>query len=143
MIIQDLSPLINDAEINYLCDLFLANLGFDLSSSHYRYFRNAVVISSRGFLKPTEIYTRLAACSDIGRADFLKHLRLALSSLPVPVHEAYNAAYVLGGDFRSPVMREGNIDSTITFLGAVFMYAIVSNYPKYELIVDRGQVEND
>lgn len=144
MIIETLDPLVNDAEINFLCDLFLANLGFDRTSKHYRHFRNAVVVSSHGFIKPAEIYTRLAECARIDRAEYMKHLRSALSSLPVPVHEAYNAAYVVGGEKRSPVMREGNIDNTITFLGTVFMYIVVSNYPKYELIVDKdGRSETD
>lgn len=134
MVIDKLDELLNDSEINYLCDLFLANLGFDRTSKHYRYFRNAVIISSHGFMKPADIYTALAECANIERADFMKHLRSALAALPVPIHEAYNAAYVSDGG-RAPVMRSGNIDSTIVFLGTVFMYAIVSNYPKYELIV--------
>lgn len=140
MIIEKLDPLLNDSEINYLCDLFLSNLGFDRTSKHYRYFRNAVIVASRGFIKPADIYTRLADCAGIERAEFMKHLRSALAALPVPIHEAYNSAYVVDGEARSPVMQPGNIDNTIVFLGTVFMYIVVSNYPKYELIIDNKKM---
>ncbi|MCH5161911.1 MAG: hypothetical protein J1G38_00280 [Clostridiales bacterium] len=139
MIIDKIDKLLNDAEINYLCDLFLANLGFDRVSPHYRHFRNAVILASRGFLRPAEMYTLLAECAGIDRAEYVKHLKSALATLPVPVHDAYNSAYASESGLDTPIMREGDLDSAVLFLGTVFMYIIVSNYPKYGLVTLNNQ----
>ena len=135
MTIDKIDKLLNDAEINYVCDLFLANLGFTRVSPHYRHFRNAVILASHGFLRPAEMYTQLAECADLDRADYIKHLKSALAELPVPVHEAYNNAYSTESGRNTPVMPVGNLDTTILFLGTVFLYIVVSYYPKYSLVV--------
>lgn len=138
MIIDKIDPLLNDAEINYLCDLFLYNLGFDRTASDYRHFRNAVILASRGFLNPSDIFTRLAQCASIPREKLMDKLDATLRSLPVPVHDAYNAVYVVF-DGRYPVMTKTDITGTVVFLGTVFMYLVDDDYPKFGRVILRDR----
>ncbi len=138
MTINKIDALLNDAEINYICDLFLFNLGFDRTSSDYRHFRNAVILASHGILKPSDMFTRLAECADIDRSDYMKKLNSVLTNLPVPVYEAYNAVYATFDDRRYPVMSKSDINGTVVFLGTVFMYIVVSYYPKYGRVIFRN-----
>ncbi len=141
MVIQKIDPLLNDAEINYLCDLFLSSLGFDMRSRHYRYFRNAVIVASHDIFRPRAIYAALAECAGTDRAAVADHIKTALRELPTPVADAYNSAFVArnsDGTCITPVMRDGlGPDGTIAFLGTVFLYIVVSYYPKYSFVVYR------
>lgn len=138
MTIGRIDALLNDAEINYLCDLFLSNLGFDRTSPDYRHFRNAVILASHGILKPAEMFTCLAECAAIARDDYMKKLDSALDKLPVPIYDAYNAVYMTFDDRRYPVMRKTDVNGTVVFLGTVFMYIVVSYYPKYGRVILRN-----
>ncbi len=135
MTIDKLDPLLNDAEINYLCDLFLYNLGFDCAAPCYRHFRNAVIVASHGILKPAEMFTRLADCAVIPREEYMHSLDVALNALPVPVYDAYNAVYTTFDDRRYPIMQKTDINGTVVFLGTVFMYFVTSYYPKYGRVI--------
>lgn len=138
MVIDKIDSLLNDAEINYLADLFLSHYGFDRSSTGYRYFRNAVILASHGLMKTSAAYPLLARCADVDVETFLAVLSDAVRSLPAPVYEIFNTVYSPSPDApmlsRITMKKSRDLGYTISFLGTAFLYLILSNYPKYDFV---------
>lgn len=143
MVIDKADALLNDAEINYLADLFLVHYGFDRSSLGYRYFRNAVILASHGVMSVAEAYPLLAACADTDVGTYVGVMSAAVAELPKPVASVFNAVFAPNDApferCEHIVMRERtDLGYIISFLGAAFMYLILSNYPKYEYVAVDG-----
>ncbi len=138
MVIDKIDSLLNDAEINYLADLFLAHYGFDRGSLGYRYFRNAVVFASHGLMPMSEAYPLLARCADADVETFLAVITDAVRALPSPVHDVFNTVFAPAPDAPKAshiTMRNSrDIGYIISFLGTAFLYVILSDYPKYGFI---------
>lgn len=141
MTIPRVDTLLNDQEINYLADLFLSCFDLDRSTRGYRYFKNAVILFSRGAWLPHEIYDYVAQTADTTRYDVRAVLKAALDGMSAPAYELFNAAYA-----PPPVQCEETVrriemgehldlDRTLSFLGSVFLYLIMTNYPKYSYVV--------
>lgn len=134
-----IDPFLNDAEINYLADLFLSCFPFDRGSRGYRYFKNAVVLSSRGLYSYSDMLPRLAACAGVDVAEYSAELTSAISALPAPPHELFNSYYsddlTSGRDVVRMPMSD-TPDRIVSFLGTAFLYILVSYYPKYGNVVD-------
>ena len=127
----------NDAEINYLADLYLACFKLDRSERAYRRFKNAVILTSDGSV------TFRDACRAIGEVEQKSENAVssaiirALKNLPAPAHEIFNATY-------SPSNDDGGVQSLIMppykdaadivmFLGTAFLYLRLVNYNKFDL----------
>ena len=80
----------NDAEINYLADLYLACFKLDRSERAYRRFKNAVILTSDGSV------TFRDACRAIGEVEQKSENAVssaiirALKNLPAPADEIFN-----------------------------------------------------
>lgn len=141
MTIPKVDPLLNDQEINYLADLFLSCFKLDRSTVGYRHLRNAVILFSHGAWLPHEIFGFISQTADTDKANIRAELKATLDSLEAPAYEMFNAAYA-----PPPVQCEETVrriemeddldlDRTLCFLGTVFLYLIMTNYPKYEYVV--------
>jgi len=147
MRITRIDPLLNDPEINFLADVFLTACGFDRTVRGYRLFRNAVVLFSHGLFPPDKAFGLLAECAGMPRGEYIKELETVLDDLPEPVHIAFNRAFVPEPE---PFARSSdhitmdddpNTEYIVTFLGTVFLYIVITNYPKYSYISFDGAAE--
>ncbi|MCM1367503.1 MAG: hypothetical protein NC184_01650 [Roseburia sp.] len=139
MTITSIEQLLNDQEINYLADLFLARFGLSRCSRRYRYFKNAVILFSHDFIDRDEAYNRLARCADMTPDAFKKELDAAISQMPAPVSEIFNRTFDPPSvPYQKPhkniTMTESDTDDALIFLGIAFLYIISTNYPKYEAV---------
>ena len=138
MVIDKIDSLLNDSEINFLADLFLAHYGFDRGSLGYRYFRNAVILASRGLMKTSEAYPLLARCADTDVQTFLAVLTDAVRALPSPIHQVFNTVYSPSPDAptvsRITMKNTRDVGYIISFLGTAFLYLVLTDYPKYDFI---------
>lgn len=140
MKIDRIDTLLNDQEINYLADLFLARYGLSRGTRRYRYFKNAVILFSHDFLSHDEAYRLLAECADMELSQFKDELRSAVSQLDTPIYETFNRTFNPPPlPYEKPhkdisMSASDDPDYILTFLGITFLYLIVSNYPKYEYI---------
>ncbi len=77
---QNFSPdkLLNDAEINFLADLFLAHLGADKSTRDYRLLRNAVVLYSHGAWTIDKTYALVGNCAELTADETRKRIKRLL-----------------------------------------------------------------
>ncbi len=147
MKISRIDPLLNDPEINYLADIFLAACGFDRTVRGYRLFRNAIVLFSHGLFPPDKAFKLLAECADMPYDEYIKELETVLDDLPEPVHIAFNSAFVPEPNpfARSSdhITMDDNSDPKyiVTFLGTVFLYIVVTNYQKYGYVSFDGAAE--
>lgn len=128
-----LSRALNDQEINYVADVFLANLGFDRKADGYRTLKNAMLLGVFG-LPPVRAYVALDFIEGGGKGA-ANTVRELISSLPVPISARFNIAYVLPqSPYRRtalPVtMQEQTPDDALEFLSAAFSYILFSNYNK-------------
>lgn len=132
--------LLNDAEINYLADLFLAHLRADKATRGYRLLRNAVILYSHGAWQIDRVYSLIAACADISELEAKSEIARTINGLETPPHEAFNRVYAPpdipydNRPIKITMPEELDPNQTIEFLGVVFSYLIVTNYPKYEYL---------
>ena len=139
MVISKIDPLINDGEINYLADLFLACFRFERSTFGYRCFKNAVVLFSRG-LPLGEMYERLAECAGTDRVTFMRELKCAVDSLDEPMADTFNRTYAQADELCITMRPDNTVNYVIPFLGTAFLYLIIRNYNKYEYVrLDKPQ----
>lgn len=133
--------LLNDQRVNYLADLFLARYNIR-SAKRYRYVRNAVVLLSRGIGNMREITELLAECCDTTYEKMYCELIVAVTDVPEPISTVFNRHYCYP---RYPQeVRPDNIEMRadrdpeyiLSFLGGVFLYVVVTDYPVYDLVVE-------
>lgn len=140
MTVTRVDPLLNDPEINFLADVFLACYRMDRGTRRYRLFRNAVLLFSHDLRPHDSIYAMLAQTAAISVDDVLSELRAAVDGLPKPLHEMFNRAFnppLLPYEIRPfnvEMTRSDELDYVLSFLGTTFLYIIVTNYPKYEYV---------
>lgn len=137
MTVSCIDKLLNDQEINYLADLFLARYGLFRGSKRYRYFKNAVILLSHDIFDRDEAYCMLARCENITAEQLKSELAAAVSQMPIPISEVFNKVYnpppvAYQKPHKNITMTENDVDGVLTFLGIAFLYVITSNYPKYE-----------
>lgn len=127
----------NDAEINYLADLYLACFKLDRSERAYRRFKNAVILTSDGSV------TFRDACRAIGEIEQKSENAVssaiirALKNLPAPADEIFNATYSQnnadGGVQSLNMPPYKDADDIVMFLGTAFLYLRLVNYNKFDL----------
>lgn len=126
----------NDAEINYLADMYLACFKLDRSERAYRRFKNAVILTSDGSV------TFRDACRAIGEIEQKSENAVssaiirALKNLPAPADEIFNATYSRSAaDCVQSLIMPPYKDAAdiVMFLGTAFLYLRLVNYNKFDL----------
>ncbi len=139
---QNFSPdkLLNDAEINFLADLFLAHLGADKSTRDYRLLRNAVILYSHGAWTIGKTYELVGSCAELSANETRKRIKRLLDGLAAPAHETFNRAYAPpAAPYETHTLKiamsdKADVDYVVSFFGYAFLYLVVTNYNKYEYL---------
>ena len=133
---SDITRLINDVEINFLADLFLARYGFDTTAKCYRRFKNTLIILSHDFADTETELKAVAGLDGMTASALISDLENTVAALPRPMHETFNKYYgakIHDSDDAHITMPDNlSVMESIKFLAAVFLTIIICNYPKYE-----------
>ncbi|MCH5166111.1 MAG: hypothetical protein J1G01_06890 [Clostridiales bacterium] len=130
---EKVCSLTNDAEVNYLADLFLACLGLDKASRPYRMLRNAVIIATHCTDGMSEVYSALSLISDEPPTRVAAVVRKIFIDGGEALREKFNRSYgnVQDGEIALTLPSFANPDDTVMFLSTVFAYLIAVNYSKH------------
>lgn len=132
--IEIIAEYLNDAEINFLADLFLACFDLDRSTRGYRRLRNAVILISHSVGNVRDVSVAVARLECSTPEAVLIDLRNTVTQLPRAAHITFNEYY------SPPVCADGHPplslcmppfsdpDDVILFLGTVFLYIGFTNY---------------
>lgn len=134
---NSVEQLLNDAEVNYLCDLFLAHLGADRSKRAYRYLRNTVILCGHGDYDALDAVYAAAECARKPFPEVFTEMMTLILDLPSPPHVTWNATYAstyvpLESGYLFTEMSDSSMpERLLGFLGVMFMYALTNYYDKY------------
>ena len=136
-----IDKLLNDQQVNYLADLFLAR--YDIKpAKRYRYVKNAVILLSHGLGSLEEVIRLLADSSGIEYEKMYCELIVAVTGLPEPIYKTFNEHYCyprFPGETRPDNIEmrpSSDPDYILSFLSGVFLYIIVTNYPLYDYVAE-------
>ena len=134
-----IDKLLNDQCVNHLADLFLARYRIK-SVKRYRLVRNAVILLSHGLGTVKEVTELLASSLGTSYEKLYCELIVAVTDLPEPVYKTFNDHYCyprFEGETRPnniEMRPSSDPDYILSFLGGVFLYVIVTNYPMYDFV---------
>lgn len=132
--------LLNDAEINYLADLFLAHLDADKSTRDYRLLRNAVILYSHGAWTIDKVYDIVGAAAELSASETKSSISRLLDGRKEPAYKTFNRTYAppdIPHDTRRlkiTMSDRADTDYVVSFLGYTFLYLVITNYNKYEYV---------
>ncbi len=126
---SSVSDILNNVEIGFLTDLFLAFLGLDRDGLSYRRIKYAVMLLATVYDDVELTYAEIAeiegTTADVIKADIAD----TLNGLPSPPDELFNKSYCDDG-FKFMPAHESPSD-VIAALGKTFLYLLETNYPEY------------
>lgn len=125
------AELLNDAEINYLADLYLARFYLDRRDRDYRRLRNAVILTSKGLYDFNDICSAIAETEQKTSRTVADGIKRAIGKMPRPAHILFNEAFA-----QSEVMSATALTmpphkdpaDVVSFLGTAFLYIRLVNY---------------
>ena len=132
---KDISKLLNDREIDFLADLFLARYGFETTGKSYRRVKNAMIALSHDFADVETELAEVARTDGITVSALVNDIERTISALPRPMHEVFNAHYsATDPTSATHVTMPENLSAldSLKFLAAVFLTIVTINYSKYE-----------
>ncbi|MDE6401025.1 MAG: hypothetical protein K2L54_00255 [Clostridiales bacterium] len=133
------AELLNDAEINYLADIYLACYGLNRSDRSYRRFKNAVVLVSSGVTDYGKVCRAIAELEQKSEKAVADGIGKTVNSLPRPAYKIFNETYSQPRSHASdnqtiqtltmpPYEKPADV---VLFLGTAFLYIRLINYNKF------------
>ena len=129
---SSVSDILDNVEIGFLTDLFLAFLGLDRDGLSYRRIKYAVMLLATVYDDVELTYAEIAEVEET-TADVIKaDIADTLNGLPSPPEELFNKSYCDDG-FQFMPSHESPAD-VIAALGKTFLYLLETTYPDYRSI---------